>query len=111
MLRTCLYSLRNVSCLCVRTWTSRPLTDIAVLSCPSLVTLTLPLFTHAVLAAQRVAGFLVAHGSRPALLAPTHAAVTDAVAAAVHFTHFCWQKDINTHVSGTSAPTFSHCGT
>lgn len=99
-----------MSCLCVRTWTSRPLTDIAVLSCPSLVTLTLPLFTHAVLAAQRVAGFLVAHGSRPALLAPTHAAVTDAVAAAVHFTHFCWQKDINTHVSGTSVPTFSHCG-
>lgn len=73
-----------------------PLTDIAVLPCPSLVTLTLALLTHAVLAAQRVAGLLVAHASCPALLAPAHTAVADAMVATVHLAHLCSGKDVLT---------------
>lgn len=75
-------------CVCV-------LTDVAVLSGPALVTLTLALFTHSVLAAQRMAGLLVAHASRPALLAATHAAVANTVGAAVHLAHLC--RSTNTH--------------
>lgn len=75
-----------------------PLTDIAVLSCPSLVTLTLPLLTHSVLAAQWVAGLLVTQSSCPALLAPTHTTITDAMAAAVHLTHLCWRKEIKIYI-------------
>lgn len=69
-----------------------PLTDIAVLPRPSLVTLTLPLLTHSVLAAERVAGLLVTHSPRPALLTATHTAEADSITATVHFTHLCLRE-------------------
>lgn len=73
--------------VCVRV--CDPLTNVAVLPCPSLVTLTLPVFTNSVLAAQWVAGLLVTHTSSPALLTAAYAAVTHSMAATVHFTHLC----------------------
>lgn len=73
--------------VCVRV--CDPLTNVAVLPCPSLVTLTLPVFTNSVLAAQWVAGLLVTHTSSPALLTAAYAAVTHSMSATVHFTHLC----------------------
>lgn len=71
-----------------------PLTNVAVLSRPSLVTLTLSLLADSILAAQRVASLLLTQSSRPAFLAPTHAAVAYTVATAVHFTLLCERKYI-----------------
>lgn len=68
---------------------SSPLTNVAVLSRPSLVTLTLSLLADSILAAQGVARFLLTLASRPALLTPTHTAVANPVAAAVHFALLC----------------------
>lgn len=84
-------------CVCVYACVSSgPLTDVAVLSRPALVALTLALLADAILAAQRVTGLLVAHTSCPALLAATHTAVADAVAAAVHLAHLCRSEDTHT---------------
>lgn len=88
------------TCLCVSACVCAywgPLTDVAVLSRPALVALTLALLADAILAAQRVTGLLVAHASCPALLAATHTAVADAVAAAVHLAHLCRSGDTHAH--------------
>ena len=75
-------------------YTSTRLTNVAVLSRPSLVTLTLPLLADSILAAQRVASLLLAQSPRPAFLAATHTAVAYTVATAVHFTLLCYRKEI-----------------
>lgn len=72
-----------VWCIC------HPLTNVAVLPCPSLVTLTLPVLADTVLGAEGMAGLLVTHSSCPALLAATHTAITHSVGPAVYLTHFC----------------------
>lgn len=72
----------------MRPW-SWPLTDVAVLSRPSLVALTLPLLADSVLAAQRMAGLLLTQGSAPAFLTATHAAVAYPMVATVHVTFLC----------------------
>lgn len=77
--------------VCIR---SRPLTNVAVLSRPSLVTLTLSLLADSILAAQRVASLLLTQSSCPAFLTPTHTAVAYTVATADHFTLLCSRKYI-----------------
>lgn len=69
------------------------LTYVAVFASPALVTLTLPLLTHAVLAAHRMTRLLVTHTSCPAVLAATHSAITHSMGAAVHLTHLCWNRE------------------
>lgn len=91
--------------LCAR---SGPLTDVAVLSRPALVALTLAVLADAVLAAQRVTGLLVAHASCPALFAATHAAVADTVAAAVHLAHLCRSQNKRTGSIAGPLSEFEH---
>lgn len=72
--------------MCSWSW---QLTDVAVLSRPSLVTLTLSLLADSILAAQRMAGLLLTQRSAPAFLAATHTAVAYTMVTAVHVTLLC----------------------
>lgn len=68
-------------------------TDGAVFSVPALFTLALPIFTGAVLHAERVAHTLVARRTRPPLLAAARATHAYAVCPAVDWANLCGEKN------------------